>query len=394
MHCDMTSPPPSSDAVPNTNQPPKAHLPQLDVLRAGAILSVFLFHFLSPAFGGHEQLPWKGLWKDLTGTPNSLFLALYPLTFGWVGVALFFVLSGFVIQLSFLGGRAFHAGEFYWRRFWRIYPPYLVALLTFSLLQHIPLTSLNFWSHVLMFYNWLPEYYFTINPAFWSLAVELQFYLLFPVLVMMRARLGMKKALLVTLLLGIACRIVLVFYTDWNAQDMSTHWSSVPVLWFDWCLGAYLAEQYAKGERAFKLSSVAILGLVAFFIFTTFFKPLSVIAFTMASVISAVCIERYLLFGRPLHRVERMLIPLGLCSYSFYLWHQQILPRVLTALHKIGLPQTPLAIMTLGVVITVIVVFGFSWVTYSTIEKWGPIVGKTLWKQLFSSSKQKKAEAG
>src|SRR5580700_9314628 len=104
-----------------------AHLPRLDAVRALAILSVFLYHSLGVVFY-KDQLDFHGGWLDFRSAPSRLFLACYPLTFGWVGVSLFFVLSGFVIHYSFVGsGRPFRAGGFFVRRFWRIYPPYLLA---------------------------------------------------------------------------------------------------------------------------------------------------------------------------------------------------------------------------------------------------------------------------
>ena len=51
-----------------------------------------------------------------------------PLMYGWSAVALFFVVSGFVIHLSFLNSKASTTAQFYWRRFWRIYPSYFFAM--------------------------------------------------------------------------------------------------------------------------------------------------------------------------------------------------------------------------------------------------------------------------
>src|ERR1700730_9917341 len=105
----------------------KRHVAFLDSLRGLAILLVFTFHSLGAAFS-RDTLPWGGWFQNFTG-PRS-FLALFPATLGWVGVAIFFVVSGFCIHLSF--SRQPRWASFFWRRFFRIYPPYLAALLLFA----------------------------------------------------------------------------------------------------------------------------------------------------------------------------------------------------------------------------------------------------------------------
>jgi peptidoglycan/LPS O-acetylase OafA/YrhL len=98
----------------------KGHIDFLDPMRGFAILCVFAFHSLSAAFG-RDTLPWGAWFRDFT-VPRS-FLLLVPATFGWIGVPIFFVISGFCIHLSF--SRQPQWPLFFWRRFFRIYPTYL-----------------------------------------------------------------------------------------------------------------------------------------------------------------------------------------------------------------------------------------------------------------------------
>src|SRR3974377_361898 len=98
------------------------HIDFLDHVRGLAILSVFLFHSLNESFH-RSSLPWNGWFRDFS-VPKS-FLLLLPASFGWAGVAIFFVVSGFCIHYSFhLQGREWRS--FFIRRFFRIYPPYLM----------------------------------------------------------------------------------------------------------------------------------------------------------------------------------------------------------------------------------------------------------------------------
>jgi peptidoglycan/LPS O-acetylase OafA/YrhL len=172
------------------------HLPALDGIRGLAILIVFIFHF-----GGGAQSP-----NPILRTIGLLIQA------GWSGVTLFFVLSGFLIS-GILWDSRFAPGwwrNFYMRRTLRIFPLYYGTLLLvfitavaagkglFSLsriwifalyLQNIPLLNVkseNVGSPLWLFH-------------FWSLAVEEQFYLLWPFLLMRMRNLGQAR----TLCLGI-----------------------------------------------------------------------------------------------------------------------------------------------------------------------------------------------
>ena len=107
----------------------KPYVPALDAIRGAAILAVFLFHSLGVSFG-FDKLPWNGLFRDFANASKS-FLLLYPLTYGSAGVAIFFVVSGFCIHLSFSKGSDKRWASFANRRLFRIYPPYLFALLIF-----------------------------------------------------------------------------------------------------------------------------------------------------------------------------------------------------------------------------------------------------------------------
>src|SRR4029079_6353157 len=103
----------------------------VDVLRGIAILLVVVYHSFGSTWGW--WVPWAGWTSDFRSAPNDALIWLYPVTAAWVGVPLFFVISGFCIHYSFLRRGQFNAREFVWRRFWRIYPAYFVALVAFTL---------------------------------------------------------------------------------------------------------------------------------------------------------------------------------------------------------------------------------------------------------------------
>lgn len=349
------------------------HLDRLDVLRGFAIFAVFAYHFLGTTYR-MDHLPWQGRWVDWSAAPDQLFLWLFPVTFGWVGVALFFVLSGFCIHWSFLHRKRFSAGSFYLARFWRIYPPYLIALVASTLLAKVDLASdsglTQFGTHLLLVHNFSDETFYGINPAFWSLAAECQFYLAYPLFLWARSRIGMGRALLATFALASTIRITMVF---WNGGELTTSptWFTSPfVLWFDWLLGAYLAERLHAGKSAsLPPAFPTVLGLSGLFLLASCFKPLSFLSFTIASLLSVYLVDRCLRSSRVLTWSDRLWMPLGLISYSFYLWHQPLIGRVLKLLHLAGLPETKPWIFAVGFPVTFIVIVVFSGVLYFTIER-------------------------
>ena len=111
---------------------------------------------------------------------------------GFTGVHLFFVLSGFLLFQPFLKalsqGTPFPViGTFYLRRFVRIYPPYFVSLILYILVRmkthtNVPSGS-NILAHVFLVSNYInPKLWYSLNAVYWSLAIEMQFYILLPLL--------------------------------------------------------------------------------------------------------------------------------------------------------------------------------------------------------------------
>lgn len=113
-----------------------------------------------------------------------------PDAFGYTGVDLFFVLSGFVFA-PYVFGKPLALRSFAVRRVLRIYPLYLVSLLLYMVLRQVQGADpwRYVWQHVLMVHTLVSQdiaaYY---NGAFWSLPVEVEFYALVPLLAWLVAR--------------------------------------------------------------------------------------------------------------------------------------------------------------------------------------------------------------
>ncbi|MGD0536468.1 MAG: acyltransferase [Verrucomicrobiota bacterium] len=367
------------------------HVSFLDSIRGFAVLAVFLYHCLGSAF--HQfHLPWAGLVQDPRGA--GVFALLYPLTLGWGGVAVFFAVSGFCIHLSFARSRA--GGHpmmvFFVRRTFRIYPPYLAALLLFALaFPGIRLTftkpddTWQFFSHLFMVHNLDPATFFGINSAFWSLAVEVQLYLIYPVLLWLVARLGWTATLI---LLGVVEGGLRLLHgldvTGLTAILPECLVNSPLFYWFSWSIGAALADAWEKKRiPAFPRNSVAF-ALVAVVV-CDWIKPLSAFAFPLFSLATIFVIGRTLqndVASTECPRWLKHLNQAGVYSYSIYLLHQPLI-RV----GKIPLKLLPHVffppIVVLGLCcLSWILVFLLARLMFRWIEQPGIRLGKLVLKRL------------
>jgi peptidoglycan/LPS O-acetylase OafA/YrhL len=163
-------------------KPIKAYRSDIDGLRAIAVISVMLYHF-----------------------------SVWPFTGGFVGVDVFFVISGYLITGGILKEESHHDfsyGDFYIRRARRLFPALLFTIAVSYILSFIVFSPIDFekmsastvfaLSGISNYYYWMSAGYFDsesiLKPLLhtWSLSVELQFYLLWPLILLTLAKFGRK----------------------------------------------------------------------------------------------------------------------------------------------------------------------------------------------------------
>ncbi len=196
---------------------------------------------------------------------NPRLWLLFPAFFGWVGVPIFFTVSGFCIHLSHQRSKDPRFSTFFIRRFFRIYPPYLLALFLCAFVfieSHLewgsgpagrPLFASNMEqliSHIFLVHNLSQELTFGINPAFWSIAVEAQLYVIYPLLIWLAWRLGWRRALWFTAIIELGSRCIASLLSAFNpAWEIPGFYLNSPFyFWFTWTMGAVLAEAWLKGQ--------------------------------------------------------------------------------------------------------------------------------------------------
>lgn len=304
----------------------------IDPLRGVAILLVFLYHALGAVYGG-GQLGFVGNVKDFDAPIGRLLL--YPLSYGWSGVPIFFVISGFCIQLSFSRNRDWMG--FFTRRVFRIFPPYIAAVALFLILTPLGGAYLKdgvAWqavTHVFAVHNFWPGTFGGVNPSFWSIAVEFQLYLAFPLLVALVSARGWGAAVRWTLGIEVALR-TLESVGDVTGYPVAPFAliESPFAFWFSWSLGAYLADCFLNGKRS-GLEKVGFALALTLALVVPLHKASNPFAFPAFALATAVAMDRILYgawsapSGKFFSAVSRHLSRLGLVSYSFYLLHQPIM---------------------------------------------------------------------
>jgi peptidoglycan/LPS O-acetylase OafA/YrhL len=175
-------------------------LPELDGLRGIAILLVLFRHTVRPIIEQHGSLLRVGSWDLAT-----------PLLNGWMGVDLFFVLSGFLITHHLLNRWPARFNRTFMLRYWikrllRTFPAYVAAVLI-ALSSVIPFFEVNAksTSHTLAIHLLFLQDYFgsDLVAAFWSLGVEEKFYLLCPLVLFYVSRLTPRRKLIALTVLAL-----------------------------------------------------------------------------------------------------------------------------------------------------------------------------------------------
>lgn len=349
----------------------------LDGLRGVAVALVVLYHlrlYMNPSWIHGPLVPWN-----------------WAVTYGYEGVALFFVLSGLCLSLPLLRRRERGAiawlvpSQFLARRSLRIVPPYYAALILSLLVtaRFVPSRvsaeqpvqgAGDLLSHLLLLHN-MTAYHNSINGVFWSLGLEWQWYFAFPLVLVLAVRRP---------LMTLAGTFALASAWHRLAHDLGSYFVLPPAL-CEFACGMGVALLLTKGYRPHRGLLIAIvIGSVllasrpwptvastvshAFLLNHVLRLPeILGIAQPFYAVGFAACI--LLVATTPLVRAAlswRPLVWLGLISYSLYLLHLPALELVAGMEKPASIYAQRSPLLVGGAVATALVV---SWLFHLAVER-------------------------
>lgn len=262
---------------------------------------------------------------------------------GWVGVDLFFVLSGYLITTILRRDRLdrFFWGPFYLKRAARILPPLLVCLLLAALLTHVPWRRVGIY-YVLFAAN-IAEAHSPLRgdkelTILWSLAVEEHFYLLWPLAVRFVSRRNLIRILVAVLCLEPVLRGLFTPHIGWWAMYILTPFR-LDGLSAGSLLAVLLEEErwatrigrIAGPAAAGLLATFALCSLVPSFWFEADSYSFNILGYTLVAATCTFTVAYVLLraeswLARLLARP--WLVFIGLISYGAYLYHVMVVRAV------------------------------------------------------------------
>ena len=326
----------------------KTRRTDIDTLRGISVISVIIFHINNSLF------------------PN-----------GYLGVDLFFVISGYVIAKSIIsslknGTFSFH--KFYLKRIRRILPALLIVLSVSLILAAIILltadlkrftesliASLGFVSN---FYFWLTGGYFSTNDQLkpilhlWSLSVEEQFYLFFPIFLFLLYKFFNQLKYYIIGIISVS--IISFFLNFYFISHSDTVFFLFPARIWQFGIGAALALSPNLKINNLWVDSIYLI-LAAFLIIFNF---LNIVEYLPDATL--MCIGLGLILFKKVNEKNYLynffkikpLIFIGLISYSLYLWHWPII-SFLKYIYIEGIPDYIIALSLVSILILSILSWKF-----------------------------------
>lgn len=310
----------------------------IELLRGFAAISVLVYHVIE--FNGWDSFP-SGY-------------GLFWFKWGWAAVDIFYIISGFVITLSALKLRDDPNlsekqifCQFMDRRIRRIVPLHYLSLLIFififsELVTH-PDFDANFIAHLFFVHNFVPEFHRSINAPNWTLAVEMQFYLVLILVIRFVNWQNLKNFVIGAFFIAFAWRAFSFYFSQslrpGNGEYTFIFATQLPGMIDFFACGMLLAffarsHYFARlGKRlAFRFAlfaCFAIWGAISYYVFTAvsgdFWNTAGAVIFprSMLAILFTLLVALACAFdiGPATRKILAPLLYLGTISYGIYLFH-------------------------------------------------------------------------
>ena len=289
---------------------------------------------------------WQQSWLEPTLRLGSFYLSFFPpVSCGYMFVDLLLLLSGFLLMLGFLNDRDRRPLDFYRSRAARILPSYwlclAIILFAFALPQKLYTSPAKLWGDLLPHLTFTHNLFYgsyldtKLNGVLWTLAVEVQFYLLFPLL----ARAFTKKPALTYACMTGFSLLVRYRLCLWE-EDVSLYFNRLSAMLDVYANGMLAATVYVQLCKkpndpwrvwlSTALTVCACIGILCIFNCQIYADSMTQIRrgqmawrylLSLAGGVILVCGSRSIRLMRLLfsNRVTRFLSEI---SYNYYIWHQ------------------------------------------------------------------------
>ncbi|HVX07324.1 acyltransferase [Humibacter sp.] len=311
----------------------RRRLDHIDAIRAVAALFVFFLHV-------------RGFWLPRPSGHGLSFIVDRIAAQGAAGVDVFVVLSGFCLTYPLVLGqgatfRRLWVSAFYKRRALRLLPAYYAVLIVVVALEMVPSlarrlvgprpSATDIVANALLLQPFDNHTLGSVNGPMWSISLEFQLYLLFPVMLWLVTRSGWRVTVGGTILLAFGTDVVGRWYDHHHAASALSglYQFSLPAHLFQFVLGMLAASLLARRAMV-PLASTAVGGVVALAVGAVgtiageeFLRTFGygVFAATLVIIGSAIPDRFFEGASSPLRALTR----LGLVSFSFYLVHQPVI---------------------------------------------------------------------
>ena len=357
--------------MPGAAHSRSGYFPHINWLRAFAALSVLVYHVIE-----------LGKWESFT---NELPFKWFRI--GWMSVDLFFVISGFVIAWGLLQMQAKGiSGATLWRsfmrrRFARVAPLFYLTCLAYVFAIEPNLLHWSEWkhwlTHALFIHSWDKDTFGSMNGINWSIAIEMQFYVLMVATLYWWSRWHPLKIIAVGCAVAFTCRAAIVAYAEHRGWEgpwpLFPYSVQMPMMLDEFACGIALAVliwRYPPSQWPGKcwvqglglLVALGVMGTIAFEIYFAYYTywgyPAMVIFWrSLIALFFALVIAVAVWLPAPQKPglIYRTGYYLGEISYGIYLWH--LIMSELLKPHFIGnAPGLLLAVLPLTLAMA-----SFSW---------------------------------
>lgn len=316
----------------------------LDLLRGMTGMSVAIFHYI---FFFYD---------------SKLFEFL-----SFISVEIFFVLSGFVLsnQLKIIAENKKNLKIFYYRRFLRTIPLYLISLLAFAFIANK--FNLEILKYFLFLQKIIPnnfdsEFFFVS----WSLAIEEHFYLIFPLIIIFFKNISILKKTIVFIIIFTLLKLLMINVIDGEFLRTATY-LRLDAIAIGFLLSFYAEKIFKKKNIFFFLFVFLFISLIImFYIYQNLNNDyLNYIVFIFiinSQMLSCIILTIFLKCNYLIYNsnVKNIMFNFGNLTYSMYLFHFLLIILINNFFITIG---------TLSFVSYILMVFAVSYLTYKYFEK-------------------------